>query len=626
MQELEFIVIVIEAFLDDAEAKEVLQQYKADMYRIDEEWGRLADAIDLIINGQRDLVLLEKQGPLQAQILDIILKGIDDLDTLKELLPPVLFHKLKFTKEFRDNTTGVLKQCDAKFGKIPRHFNYSDETYLKIHSSEVLVYSNLKPFSELCQKQDILVQKGKIVWAYIVQANELLFKPDRDIFHPAAVIYSLDKIDNPLILAKLAHSLFDLKGKKVDDEELQYFADKLADEYSMKLRLPIPTKFTGGIKCYYSSIIVQRDHLPDGFLLNSLFPLIVYPEITPASMILPSKYWPKQFIESMWMKQKKKTIKKTKNKTIWKYVNKLFTGIIIIFIIVIFAVPLYKHIVHEEPKENLLRDTFCHNVTEIPNFECKTLVNFYIQTNGSDWEDASYNNWTIKNTPCQWLGITCRRGRVIGIKRNFQKLAGIIPNLSSLTHLEELDLSYNKLSSHVSNLITLTYLKKLNLSNNNLSGNIPNLSVLEHLKWFDMSNNEFNISFFNNFCQKVTSISNSQCQALILFYNNTNGKEWTDTPENLWGLTNMPCEWKGITCRDGNIISIERNSKELKGFIHNLDGLSYLEEIDLYRNSITLKFPIANNLCKDVKKSICQNLVEMYIALIVTQVATNKLK
>ncbi|EDN69442.1 hypothetical protein BGP_1396 [Beggiatoa sp. PS] len=100
-----------------------------------------------------------------------------------------------------------------------------------------------------------------------------------------------------------AHVLFKLKGKKTDDSELQNFADKLADECFMDLKLPIPTKLTEGIQYYYANILVQRKHLPNGVLSSSLFPLIVYPKETDAVMILPSRYWPKWFIKNMWLNQ-----------------------------------------------------------------------------------------------------------------------------------------------------------------------------------------------------------------------------------------------------------------------------------------------------------------------------------
>ncbi|EDN69443.1 hypothetical protein BGP_1397 [Beggiatoa sp. PS] len=106
-------------------------------------------------------------------------------------------------------------------------------------------------------------------------------------------------------MARAARLLFQLKGKKTDDSKLQNFADKLADEYITDLKLPIPTKLTEGIQCYYASILVQRNHLPNGVLSGSLFPLIVHPKETDAVMILPSRYWPEWFIENVWLKNVK---------------------------------------------------------------------------------------------------------------------------------------------------------------------------------------------------------------------------------------------------------------------------------------------------------------------------------
>jgi len=37
---------------------------------------------------------------------------------------------------------------------------------------------------------------------------------------------------------------------------------------------------------------VQRSHLPAGYLRQNMLPLLVAPDRTPATMFLPSRFWP----------------------------------------------------------------------------------------------------------------------------------------------------------------------------------------------------------------------------------------------------------------------------------------------------------------------------------------------
>jgi Leucine-rich repeat (LRR) protein len=214
----------------------------------------------------------------------------------------------------------------------------------------------------------------------------------------------------------------------------------------------------------------------------------------------------------------------------------------------------------------------CQNVTEIPTTQCQALIDFYNSTNGKDWIDTPSNNWGLSKMPCQWKGVDCRNGNVIAIKQSFNGLKGIVPDLSRLTHLENLDLLGNQLKA------------------------------------------SFPIS--KTFCQTVTEIPTNQCQTLIDFYNSTNGKGWEDTPTNKWGLTKTPCQWQGIACKDGNVISIKRFIDGLNGFIPDLSRLTHLEKLDLfYKNELKASFPISNTFCQtvtEIPKTQCQALVDIY--------------
>jgi hypothetical protein len=147
---------------------------------------------------------------------------------------------------------------------------------------------------------NLLRQEGQVVWGHIVQANSLLFDPHEKADCPAAAIYSLDpyydgKVDE---LEEIASSLFEIKGEETT-RELQQFSDILEDERTTQMKLPIPKSLTNGRAVIYTSIMVHRKQLPIPFLVTSAFPLLVHPNKTQATMILPEKYW-SESMKSYW--------------------------------------------------------------------------------------------------------------------------------------------------------------------------------------------------------------------------------------------------------------------------------------------------------------------------------------
>lgn len=120
------------------------------------------------------------------------------------------------------------------------------------------------------------------------------------------------------------------------------------------------------------------------------------------------------------------------------------------------------------------------------------------------------------------------------------------------------------------------------------------------------------ILFFNLFwlpsvlaatdCTRTNSRNTlAECQALVNFYNSTDGEHWSDNPNNNWNVTNTPCTWVGITCNNsGRVIKIERKERNLSGFIPDLSALTELQYLDLSKNYLSGSIPvkILNQLTK----------------------------
>lgn len=176
------------------------------------------------------------------------------------------------------STTGISKK---DFLDMPKWYRKSKDHRFDRHFSD----------------QEKLLTGGTCVWGQIVQANAQLFQKGKQDT-PAAVIYSEDPSakENPEILYNAAQALYSMKGQEVGDPALQEFADLLANEMDAPLRMPIPVTLTEGIQCYYTSILVARNHLPRRVIGSMLFPLVIHPTETDATMILPHRFWPEFFV------------------------------------------------------------------------------------------------------------------------------------------------------------------------------------------------------------------------------------------------------------------------------------------------------------------------------------------
>jgi hypothetical protein len=115
----------------------------------------------------------------------------------------------------------------------------------------------------------------------------------------------------------------------------------------------------------------------------------------------------------------------------------------------------------------------CQTVSQIPLAECHSLVQLYQDTNGAGWLNQA--GWLATPLPCEWHGVSCRDGRVVGLDLSSNGLNGFIPpRLGELVALESLALNVNTLAGTIpASLGGLGSLSYLYLSVNQLSGPIP---------------------------------------------------------------------------------------------------------------------------------------------------------
>ena len=145
---------------------------------------------------------------------------------------------------------------------------------------------------------ELLLRKGLLMWAHIVQANSDLFEKGKDDL-PAAVVYGASSTFDGRIayLEAVAGEIFELKNKdyRYDDEELTRFAQVVTNELESLMHTRVPKAVTED-PVIYTSLVIHRKFLPKRRLLLTWFPIFVLPGETPGSLLLSPKYWPWELV------------------------------------------------------------------------------------------------------------------------------------------------------------------------------------------------------------------------------------------------------------------------------------------------------------------------------------------
>ncbi len=199
--------------------------------------------------------------------------------------------------------SGLLTECRMRF--VPPLAEEDSRAAKILLSPEIAeLYDRRKDvLLNVLKDQKHLLEGGKVVWGWVVEANKLLYDPHNHHTLPAAVIYSTDttretELEQIEVIAK------DLqRGGDPDDKDLQEFIRETTLEYERILRKELPNRYTYGREVYYATCLIPPQHLPTNCLTHSFLPLVINFEVTEAAMILPSRFWPQRLI-SFWTSTK----------------------------------------------------------------------------------------------------------------------------------------------------------------------------------------------------------------------------------------------------------------------------------------------------------------------------------
>ena len=159
------------------------------------------------------------------------------------------------------------------------------------------------PFERLFQDYKMLLAEGSVVWGYLVQAYTRRFETGRDDF-AATVIFSLEPyIEGELTCLEVKSRLFhEFKVRTVHTPDAQQFCEAMSrGAFLFNEKLP-NSMTTFGRNVYVTNIVVYRKHLPVSCLQSNWFPMLVRLDQTPASMILPSRYWDARLV-NRWLQR-----------------------------------------------------------------------------------------------------------------------------------------------------------------------------------------------------------------------------------------------------------------------------------------------------------------------------------
>jgi hypothetical protein len=152
------------------------------------------------------------------------------------------------------------------------------------------------------ENTSILLNRGRLVWSHVVQANNMLFT-EGPHSAPGDIVYDPQGILTPDELAPVAKSLFALREQEQQPNpdapggaELCAIAKHLNSETTVEFGLPVPRHLSAE-PLLFSTIFFERKHLPGGKLTHSYFPVLIHDQLPGFAVVLPARFWPPALME-----------------------------------------------------------------------------------------------------------------------------------------------------------------------------------------------------------------------------------------------------------------------------------------------------------------------------------------
>lgn len=143
-----------------------------------------------------------------------------------------------------------------------------------------------------------LVRDGDLALGAIVMANEVLWSPGEGDA-PGSIVYTFDPVlqawpDRMQAIVEAVHGFHQYDGTPPRAPWPRLVLDQLHSGFERGMHQRLPPEITGGFWAYESAVMLFRRHLPDGYLNQRFFPMLVLrqgPPPWPAATV-PAVLWP----------------------------------------------------------------------------------------------------------------------------------------------------------------------------------------------------------------------------------------------------------------------------------------------------------------------------------------------
>ena len=245
----------------------------------------------------------------------------------------------------------------------------------------------------------------------------------------------------------------------------------------------------------------------------------------------------------------------------------------------------------------------------IPESERQALVDLYNSTDGDNWDNSE--NWLgDRGTECSWLGVSCDENErhVVKIDCFNNNLKGeILPSISNLKYLSELDLSWNQLNSLPDNFGNLQNLVNLELDDNQLSSLPDNFGNLQNLSDLFLNSNQLSslpesfgnlqsLSDFDLSWNQLTSLPESFGNLQSLSNLSLSDNQLSSLPENFGNLQSLSDlglsdnQLSSLPESFGNLQSLYRlylSNNQLSSLPESFGNLQSLNRLNLSNNQLS---------------------------------------
>jgi hypothetical protein len=183
----------------------------------------------------------------------------------------------------------ILDECRERFGAGPRSLADADLAAFRfeIPFSKKLSFWMGHPLARLQGESKDLIERGRIVWGYVVAADEKLRSASNRQSQTAVVLYgtSADLDDRPDLLERVGDQLTSVR---IDADDLSLARPPLAK--------PLHAERSEGATLFLSGTLLTPSTLPQERLERNLLPLLVAPEKSKHVLPLPKRWWSEALI------------------------------------------------------------------------------------------------------------------------------------------------------------------------------------------------------------------------------------------------------------------------------------------------------------------------------------------